>query len=273
MQDKGKLAILAGNGKMPQILIDSCIKKNQEFILFLLDGQKYDIDYSSYKPTIIGYGQVGKFLDLLNKNSVRNIVFIGGVTKPNFARLKMDKKSAVLVGKILANKILGDDAVLKTVVKYFKKQGFNIIAIDDVLDCVISKKGSLTKLSPSPEQLKDIEIGKKAIMAFSKFDVGQAVIVAQRQILAVEAAEGTSSMINRVKDLEVDYKDKAILVKLKKKKQSKEADLPTIGIDTVFACKESGIKGITIQSKSTIIIEKEKVIAEANKQEIFIHVI
>lgn len=267
------LAILAGNGKLPQILIDSCIEKNQKFVLFLLEGQKYEIDYSVHDPVVIAYGEVGKFLDILKKKEVSDIVFIGGVTKPNFSSLKMDKKSAVLVGKILANKILGDDAVLKTVVKYFKKQGFNIMAIDDVLDCMVSKKGPLTLKSPNKAQIEDINIGKKAILAFSKFDVGQAIIVAQRQIIAVEASEGTSSMIDRVKDLEVDYKDSSILVKMKKKNQSRQADLPTIGINTIFSCDKAGIKGIAIQARSTIIVEKEKVIKEADKLGIFIYVI
>lgn len=270
---QGKLAILAGNGKLPQILIDSCLSKKQEFILFLLEGQKYDIDYSQYNPVLINYGGVGKFVDILKRENISDIVFIGGVKKPNFAQLKMDKLAALLVGKILANKILGDDAVLKTVVKFFKKQGFNIIAIDDILDCVVSKKGCLTTVRPSEEDMHNIEIGKKAISSFSKFDVGQSVIVAQRQIIAVEAVEGTANMIQRVKNLEVDYKNESILVKMKKKKQSRQADLPTIGVDTILDCKKSSIKGIAIQAKSTILVEKETLINKANDLKIFIQII
>ncbi|MBL6664829.1 MAG: UDP-2,3-diacylglucosamine diphosphatase LpxI [Rickettsiales bacterium] len=273
MQDKKPLAILAGNGKLPQILIDSCIKKDQKFVLFLLAGQTYDIDYSYYDPVIVNYGEIEKFLTVIKQNKIQDVVFIGGVTKPNFSKIKVDKKGAVLLGKILANKILGDDAVLKTVIKYFQKQGLNIVAIDSVLDCVVSKKGPLTNIMPTKEQLEDIHVGKQAILAFSKFDVGQSLVVAQKQIIAVEAVEGTSKMIARVGDLGVDYKDKAILVKMKKKGQSKQADLPTIGLNTIDSCKKSQIKGIAIQAKSTIIIEKEKVINAAESSGIFIYVI
>ena len=117
MQDK--LGIFAGRGKLPQMLISDCQKKGREFVLFLLEGEIYEEDYSAFNPTKFGYGEVEKFLKILHENKVKNLVFIGGVTKPNFSALKVDKTGAILLAKILANKILGDDAVLRTVINFF----------------------------------------------------------------------------------------------------------------------------------------------------------
>ena len=144
--------------------------------------------------------------------------------------------TATLIQNCLANKILGDDAVLRTVMKFLQKHGIKIVAIDDLLDCVVSKRGALTKVKPNLENMLDINLGMKAIKKFSDFDVGQSLVIAQKQIIAIEALEGTDEMIKRCKNLAVDYKHKAILVKMKKRKQSKKADLPTIGVTTIKNC-------------------------------------
>ncbi len=267
---EGKLAIFAGRDKLPQILIENCQKNQIDFQLFLLESEKYEIDYSKFNPIKIKYGEVEKFLNEIKKQNIKNLVFIGAVTKPNFKEIKVDKTGAILLAKILASKILGDDAVLKTVINFFEKQGLKILQIHDLLDDILAKKGVLTKNSPTKEDYENIEIAKKAIRNFSEFDVGQALIVAQKQIIAVEALEGTDEMIKRCKNLKIDYKENAILVKMSKFKQSAKADLPTIGVETIKNCHESKIKGIAIQALKTLIINKEEVIKTANDLQIFI---
>lgn len=270
MQDSSKkLGIFAGRGQLPQILIDDCVKKNRQFVLFLLEGEKYENDYSEFNPTVIAYGEMERFLKILSENSVKELVFIGGVTKPNFSQLKVDKTGAILLAKILANKILGDDAVLSAVLKFFETRGFKVLRIEQLLDCVVSTKGVLTQIKPNSEDLEEIALGKKAINHFSHFDVGQGIVVAQRQIIAIEALEGTDAMIKRCQDL----RQNSILVKMKKKRQNAKVDLPTIGVETIKNCAKSNIKGIAIQASSTLIIDKEKVIETANELGIFITVI
>lgn len=267
------IAIFAGRGQFPKILIDDCIKKNRQFILFLLNQENYEIDYSDYHPNVISYGEVEKFLSILKQNNIRNIVFIGGVTKPNFSSLKVDKKGAILLAKIIANKILGDDAVLRTVINFFEKEGLNFLRIDEILDCVFSSKSTVTKIVPSQQNMIDIEIGIKAIKYFSKFDVGQSVVVTQKQIIAVEALEGTDEMIKRCKELKIQYLENSVLIKMKKSFQTSKADLPSIGVDTIINCHQAKIAGIAIQANSTIVLNKEAVIDSANQLGLFLTII
>lgn len=267
------IAIFAGRGILPKMLIEDCQKKSRRFFVFLLDGENYEIDYSAFNPVTLRYGEVEKFLSIVRENKISNLIFIGGVTKPNFSSLKVDKKGTILLAKILANKILGDDAVLRAVIKFFEKEGLKILKIEDLLDCVISTKSTITEVKPDVKNLEDIKIGIEAIRHFSRFDVGQSVVVAQKQIIAVEAIEGTDLMIKRCRDLQVDYKEKSILVKLKKRNQSGKADLPTIGSDTIKNCHDAGICGIAIEAKSTLILQKEEVIKLANQLKIFITVV
>jgi len=264
------IAIFAGRGQVPKILIDDCLKKNRRFIVFLLHGEQYDIDYSQFNPTLVSYGEVEKFLKIIHDNNIQQLVFIGAVNKPNFSSLKVDKTGAKLLAQIIANKILGDDAVLSTVIKFFEKRGLKILRIDEILDCIISKPMTLTQHQPSIKNLEDIDIGIKAIRHFSKFDVGQSLIVCQKQIIAVEALEGTDAMIERCRNFQVDFTKNAVLIKLKKTYQTAKADLPTIGVKTIENCHQAHIAGIAIEVNNTLILDKEAVIAKANELGLFI---
>ena len=60
---KDEIAIFAGRGQLPKILIEDCQKNGRKFLLFLLEGEKYDIDYSAFNPVSLGYCEVEKFLN------------------------------------------------------------------------------------------------------------------------------------------------------------------------------------------------------------------
>ncbi len=264
------IAIFAGRGLLPKILIENCQKNNRKFLLFLLESEKYEIDYSAFNPIKVPYGGIENFLKILKENNIQNLIFIGAVNKPNFSSIKVDKKGAILLAKILASKVLGDDAVLRTVIKFFEKEGLKILKIDDFLTDIVARKSVLTKLQPTATDLENIALAKKAIRTLSEFDIGQAVIVAQKQIIAVEALEGTDSMIARCGALAVDFKKDAILVKMKKARQSMKADMPTIGADTIKNCYAAKICGIVVQAGATLIINRDEVVALADEMGIFL---
>jgi DUF1009 family protein len=270
---KGNIAIIAGRGILPQLLIKELQKQDLKFTIFLLKSEQYENSYQEFNPISFEYGEVEKLLDNMSKHDIKNIVFAGAVNKPNFSQLKFDKTGRKLLGKILANKILGDDAVLRTVINFFEKRNIKILTIDQIIDCQIKQKGVLTLNKPNKDDLENIKIGTKAIKKFSKFDVGQSVIVAQKQIIMVEGVAGTDAMIKELARLDSSYKNSAVLVKLKKTNQSRKADLPAIGLQTIENCHKSQIKGIAIEAKSTLILQKKELIKKADDLGIFIIVI
>jgi len=267
------MAIIAGRGNLPLLIIEECQKKQQKFVLLLLASENYATDYSQYQPIYITYGEVEKLLAIFATHQVKQLVMAGAVNKPAFSQLKVDKTGSFLLAKILANKILGDDAVLKTVINFFSQHQIEVLKISQVLDCLANKLGVLTKQQPSAENMLDIELGKTAIKHFSNFDVGQAVAVAQKQIIAVEAVEGTDAMIARCQNLDIGYNKQAILVKMAKQKQSQKADLPTIGLDTIANLAKAGFVGLAIEFNKTIILQKHETIELANRLGLFVVVI
>ena len=54
---------------------------------------------------------------------------------------------------------------------------------------------------PSARDEADIARGIEVLRATGPFDIGQAVVVAGNHVLAVEAAEGTDQMLERIVEL------------------------------------------------------------------------
>lgn len=266
------IGIVAGRGDLPKILIENLLNKGQKFAIFLLESEEYaNISYyNQFNPIFISYGGVEQLISKLHFSNIKQLVFVGAVNKPNFQQMKVDKTATILLAKILANKILGDNAVLKTVINFLASKGFDVLAIEDLLDDLVVNAGVIGNIKPNKEQIDDINLGISAIKHFSKFDVGQAVVVAQKQIIAVEAIEGTDSMLERCSAIELIKNQKAILVKMPKIRQNRKIDLPTIGLTTLEKCLIANVNGIIIAKKQSLIICKTEVIDFANANNIFL---
>ena len=68
-------------------------------------------------------------------------------------------------------------------------------------------------------------------------------------------------------------KSDGILIKLPKKEQDLRVDLPTVGLQTLKDIKKYGLRGVVLQSKKNIFLDKNECIKFANKNKIFINVI
>ena len=94
-------------------------------------------------------------------------------------------------------------------------------------------------------------------------DIGQAVAVKDKEVIAVEAIEGTANMIERAGKF-----CKAggwILVKTSKPNQDMRFDVPCVGPDTISSMAKNGSKCLVVESGKTIIIDKTETIELANK--------
>lgn len=94
--------------------------------------------------------------------------------------------------------------------------------------------------------------------------------------MALEGAEGTDLMIERVRELREAGripKRGGVLVKMAKPRQDERADLPAIGISTVLNAKRAGLAGIAVEAGRTFILGFGETIAAANESGLFIETI
>ncbi|MCJ7729220.1 MAG: LpxI family protein [Sedimentisphaerales bacterium] len=97
----------------------------------------------------------------------------------------------------------------------------------------------------------------------AEMDVGQAIAVKEREVIAVEAIEGTAEMIERAGRL-----CKAggwTLLKAAKAHQDMRFDVPCVGPDTIRSLAANGGKCLVLEAGSTIIIDKPETLELANQ--------
>ena len=94
-------------------------------------------------------------------------------------------------------------------------------------------------------------------------------------MLAIEAAEGTDRMLERLAELRRDGRIHArdgvgVLVKAPKPDQDRRIDLPSIGPRTVEGVKRAGLAGIAVVAGSTIVAETDRIVAAADNANVFV---
>lgn len=263
-----KLAILAGGGVLPQLIVDERTRNKQETYIVAFKGFTNPEWIAAHPHHWIRLGQLGKALDILKKQHITQIVFAGHVRRPSWNQIRPDWQGMKLLWQLKKQR-LGDDALLRQLAEMFARYGMELVGADEILPDCLMPAGQLTRAVPSPEQHKDINYAQRILHEWAKLDQGQSIVVQNGIILGVEAIEGTDELIRRCADYKRPGKG-PVLVKIKKPQQDKRLDLPTIGEQTILNAIEAGFSGIAVQEKQALFLQPSTSVELANKHALFI---
>lgn len=146
-------------------------------------------------------GQLGRFLDEIKRRRIDEIVMVGALPRPSFGSLAPELSTLKYLPHFARAFQGGDDHLLRGVVTFFEGQGLRVLGPVDIAPDLVAPVGALGRHKPSAVAREAIATGFNLLAALSPFDMGQAAIVADHRVVAVEAAEGTDAMIERVAGL------------------------------------------------------------------------
>ena len=191
-----KMGVIAGNRQLPLILSRNLKKQGYQVIIVAHRGETQPgIVNVSDKLLWINIGQVGKIIKYFQTNNVKEICIVGGVNKGvMFTRARPDRHALKVLLKLKAK---GDDNILRAFAGLLEDKGFSVINPLPFLDELLANPGCLTKRRPNARENGDIQIGAELLRKIGDLDIGQALIVKEGVILAIEAMEGTDEMIRR----------------------------------------------------------------------------
>lgn len=263
-----KLGVIAGSGGLPREIIAAAKQKGWGCFVVGFVGQT-DPETLEAAPSMLTHlGAAGKIIDRLRAESVSDLVMAGAIRRPSLLQIKPDW----VVAKFLAQvgiKALGDDGLLRAIIRSIEDRGFNVMSIPQILGELVFPKGLLSERSPDTAAEEDIRYGLEVARALGKVDVGQSVVIQQGLVLGVEAIEGTDALLQRCRDLARPV-DGGVLVKIKKPQQEDRADLPTIGPRTVENAAAAGLRGIAVEAGGALLMERGKTVALSNKHKLFL---
>ncbi|MHA1598429.1 MAG: lipid-A-disaccharide synthase, partial [Alphaproteobacteria bacterium] len=120
-----------------------------------------------------------------------------------------------------------------------------------------------------PAAERDIDAALGAALAVGAADRGQGAVAADGQVVAVEDVTGTDALLARIAGLRSALSG-GVLVKVSKPGQERRADLPTIGVASIENAARAGLSGIAIEAGSSLIVDRDAVIAAADNAGLFI---
>ena len=269
------IGILAGNGSLPVEIARAIVARGGKVRIVAINAD-VDKDLAAFDLTAAGLGQIGAILAAFRKAGCRDLVIVGGVSRPDLAQLTPD--FGVIANLPDVVRVLmsgGDDSVLRAVVRFFEAKGFTVVSPAEIAPDLVVGAGSLTATAPTIADIQDILLGSRVVKALGAFDVGQAAIVAGGELIAIEAAEGTDRMLQRVGQLRQQSGPsraaRGVLVKRPKPTQEMRVDLPAIGPATVERAAQAGLAGIAVLAGQTLAAQRGELLARAHASGLFVY--
>jgi UDP-2,3-diacylglucosamine hydrolase len=275
--DGGPVAIICGGGSLPFTVAEAVERSGRTVVLFPIRGWA-DPDAPGlrhYRHHWLHLGSAGRFRRLARNEGCRDVVMIGNAIRPAIHELRLDWLTLRLLPRTIRIFKGGDDRLLSGVAKIMEEQGFRLLGAHELAPDILVQEGALGLIKPSPAHAQDIARGFELITTIAPFDVGQAVVVADNRVLAVEAAEGTDHMLDRIAALRAEGRlrigDKTgVLVKSPKPAQDRRIDLPSLGPRTVEKAANAGLAGIAVAAGEAVIAEPVCVAEAADRAGLFV---
>lgn len=268
------IAIICGGGSFPGAVAEAVARRGRKPVMFAIRGWADPNVVERYSHHWVAIGQGGRFFRLARAEHCREAVFIGTLLRPSLTQIRLDWHTLRVMPRIIRAFRGGDDRLLSGIARLFEEGGVRIIGVGEVAPEIMVPAGTLGRYAPSPRDRADIACALNVIAALGPFDVGQAVVVADGHVLAVEAAEGTDNLLARVAQLRGQGRLNkpagiGVLVKAPKPGQDHRFDLPAIGAQTVENVARAGLAGLAVAAGSAIVAEPALVSAAADRAKIF----
>ncbi len=259
------LALIAGQGALPTRVAARC---GRWPLVAALDGFPPD----ELLPEItFRLETLGTLLQSLAKAGVTEVCFAGAIHRPTMDPNLIDQATAPLMPKILEALRDGDDGALAIVIRVFEAAGFSVRAPSEFVGDFLLAGGDHGKVAADASALRDIARARDVLAALSPLDVGQGCVVAQGQVVAIEAVAGTDWMLHSLQNPSPRVPKGGVLVKAPKAGQDLRADMPAIGPDTLATAFKAGLQGIAFAAHQVMVLDPDDAIAQANSAGLFLH--
>jgi DUF1009 family protein len=272
---EGPLAIVCGGGALPFAVADAVLQRGRGVVLFPIRGWVDPQAVERYQHRFVELGQLGRFCRLAVQAGCRDIVMIGTMSRPAPRQIRLDWQTIWELPRIMALFRGGDDHLLSGLGRILEDHGFRLVGAHEVAPEVLMPQGAIGRRMPGERDRADIARGVAVLAAMGPFDIGQAAVVADGHVLALEAIEGTDHMLERIAALRAEGRVRnprgtGVLVKAPKPAQDRRFDLPAIGPQTVAGAARAGLAGIAVTAGAAIIAEAGKVATAADAAGLFV---
>ena len=263
------VGLIAGAGHLPFLVAKGVKRAGRQLAVVGLRGSvDMALERLADRFSLAGPTRLSTVIRTLRRWGATRAVMVGRVDKTNMyspTRLISffpDARSAKL-WYVKLRKDKRDNAVLNAVADELAGEGIQLISSVEYCAEHLASVGPMTRHTPSADCLADAEFGWTIARHSAELDIGQAVAVKERDIIAIEAIEGTDRMIQRAGQL--CRVGGWTLVKVARPNQDMRFNVPTVGAGTIQLLHDCHAACLVLEAGRTIIIDKPKTLALADE--------
>ena len=268
----GTVGIIAGQGTLPFLVARGMRAQGRRVHCVGMRGQwEEGLPACCDAFQEAGVLQLGRWIRLFRRAGVTEVTMVGRVSKKQmhdpwlmlkalrdlpdwrtvdlwFRRLRHDRRSATLL------RVVADDLA---------KEGVILIDSTRYIPDHMATEGTMGSVAPDARAQADIAFGWPLLEKVGGLDIGQAISVRERDVIAVEAVEGTDAMIRRTGEL---CRARGwTLLKSARPGHDMRADVPTIGVQTIEGLAKAGAGCVALGVGRVILVDRPAVLAAADR--------
>lgn len=269
------VGLIAGGGILPRLQVEGIRAAGRAVACVGLIGH-YDADLPErcdrFAP--VGLLRPGAWLRQLRRWGVTEAVMVGSVQKAGVmydARLyhlrtlvrQLPDRRAIRLWYRVLKRDRRSQAMLAALADTLARGGVHLIDTTRYIPDHLAKPGVNGAVEPTAESRGDVDFGWPILMRMNDLDIGQAIAVKSRDVVAVEAIEGTAAMIARAGEL--CPRGGWTLLKGAPPEKDPRFDVPLVGLETVEQMKRAGCGCLALAAGRVILAEREAFLAECDE--------
>jgi DUF1009 family protein len=273
-----RYGLIAGNGRFPFMVAAGARRAGVALsVAAIREETDPGIEQEVERLTWVGIGQLGKLIRFFKSEGVEQAIMAGQVKHVQiFSRAVPDARMLKLLLRLPRR---NTNSLIGAVAAELASEGIELIDSTYFLQDHLPVAGTLTQRKPNAAERGDLEYGLEIAREMAGLDLGQTIVVRGRACVAIEAMEGTDETIRRAGDLlrgrqarkRLRLTSGALTVlKLSKPDQDMRFDVPVIGVPTIETMIAAGATCLCISSGKTLMFDRDKLIAKANKHKLTI---
>ncbi len=263
-----RIGLIAGNGRFPFLALQGARSLGHDVTVVAVKEEAFpQLERAAAEAGAalhwVSLGHLGKCIKLLKAAGVDRAIMAGQVKHAKiFSGIVPDLTLLSVLSRLRSR---NTDALISAVADVLRGEGIELLDSTAFLSPLMARAGSLTRRAPTPEECEDLEFGYRTADAIAALDIGQAIVVKDRAVVAVEAMEGTDVVIQRAATIAGPG---TRVVKVAKPNQDMRFDVPVVGVATIEAMTAAGATALSIDAERTLVVDGDRFYEAADRSNI-----
>ena len=261
-----RIALIAGEGALPLAIARKLAEEGRPPLVLTLRDDAAALRPFAGKFVRLRVPDLGRAAREARGFGAQALIMAGRVPKRIIysARFLWAALRDPLTRSVAARCLRDDHSLLGGVVSAFESEGIRVIPYWQILPEFLASEGKLAEREPTAGEARDIDCGRAVLRVTLPCSFGQAVVVADGAVVAVEAMEGTDAMIERAGKIA----GRGVAVKMMRADQDLRYDLPTVGPATIEGMRRAGLTCLAVEAGRTLIVEPDVTLSLAGRYHI-----